>query len=99
LRPDGRSPAERLVAASRLVTRFIAFIIGMPVEAPSGFSSRSTAEPVAFTVTRAAISSVARPSASRARDAGDPPAAGVDQRRLASTWFASTAPCSTAASA
>ena len=73
--PSASSPA------SRFVTRFIAFSIGMPVDVPSGFSSRSTPAPVAFTVTRAEISSVRPEHITRAHADDAAAAGGVDQRR------------------
>jgi len=56
--PSASSPA------SRFVTRFIALTIGTPAASPIGFSSRSTAAPVALMVSRAEISSVRPSSAS-----------------------------------
>jgi hypothetical protein len=79
------------------VTRFIAFSIGMPVAMPSGLSNRSTRPPVAFTTRRAPTSTVRLPSVSPALT----PVTRLPSTSsaLASTWFASTAPCSAAASA
>ena len=64
---------------------------------PSGSSRPSTRPPVALTVSRAAISTVRDPIVSRAlTPVTRPPST---SGAIASTWFASTAPCSTAASA
>ena len=69
----------------------------MPVVSPSGLSNPSIRPPLAFTVSRAAISKVRALSASRAlTPVTRPPST---SGAIASTWFASTAPCSAAASA
>ena len=58
-RPIDERPPSASSPASRFVTRFIALTIGTPADSPIGFSSRSTAAPVALMVSRAEISSVA----------------------------------------
>ena len=68
LRPDGDRPPSASSPASRLVTRFIAFSIGMPVDDAERLrADRSTRPPVALTGQRARRSrGCALPSVSRA---------------------------------